>query len=83
MPDGDRYELLRTWDTVLGLDLDREAREGFEVPADVQRMVQDRDRARAERDFERSDAIRARLTEMGWEVMDTAGGTKVRPLATR
>jgi cysteinyl-tRNA synthetase len=83
IPDGDRYRLLRTWDTVLGLDLDREAREGFEVPADVQRMVQDRDRARAERDFERSDAIRSRLTEMGWEVMDTAGGTKVRPLATR
>jgi cysteinyl-tRNA synthetase len=83
IPDGDRYELLRTWDTLLGLDLDREAREGFEVPADVQRMVQDRDQARAERDFERSDDIRARLTEMGWEVMDTDRGTTVRPLQRR
>jgi cysteinyl-tRNA synthetase len=83
IPDGDRYELLRSWDTVLGLDLDREAREGFEVPADVERMVADRDRARGERDFERSDAIRARLTEMGWEVMDTDQGTTVRPLQRR
>jgi cysteinyl-tRNA synthetase len=83
IPDADRYELLRSWDTVLGLDLDREAREGFEVPPDVQEMVADRDRARAERNFERSDAIRARLTEMGWEVMDTDEGTTVRPLQRR
>jgi cysteinyl-tRNA synthetase len=83
IPDGDKYSLLASWDAVLGLDLERLAREGFEVPADVQRMVQERDRARAERDFERSDAIRARLTEMGWEVMDTDQGTTVRPLQRR
>jgi cysteinyl-tRNA synthetase len=83
IPDGDKYSLLASWDTLLGLDLERLAREGFEVPADVQRMVQDRDRARAERDFERSDAIRARLIEMGWEVMDTDQGTTVRPLQGR
>jgi cysteinyl-tRNA synthetase len=83
IPDGDKYSLLASWDAVLGLDLERLAREGFEVPTDVQRMVQERDRARAERDFERSDAIRARLTEMGWEVMDTDQGTTVRPLQRR
>jgi cysteinyl-tRNA synthetase len=83
IPDGDKYSLLASWEAVLGLDLERLAREGFEVPTDVQRMVQERDRARAERDFERSDAIRARLTEMGWEVMDTDQGTTVRPLQRR
>jgi cysteinyl-tRNA synthetase len=83
IPDGDKYSLLAAWDALLGLDLERLAREGFEVPADVRRMVQDRDQARAERDFERSDAIRARLTEMGWEVMDRDHGTTVRPLQRR
>jgi cysteinyl-tRNA synthetase len=45
--------------------------------------VEERDAARGRRDFGRSDQIRTQLAEMGWEVMDTADGTKVRPLAGR
>lgn len=81
IPDGEKYALLASWDHVLGLDLERLAREGFVVPDEVQDLVVERDAARAAKDFERSDALRDRLTEMGWEVMDTAGGTKIRPLA--
>jgi cysteinyl-tRNA synthetase len=65
---------------VLGLDLERLAKRELEIPADVQALVEERDSARASRDFDRSDEIRARLTEMGWEVMDTDAGTRVRPL---
>jgi cysteinyl-tRNA synthetase len=74
-----KYTLLERWDTVLGLDLDRNAREGFEIPPEVQALVQKRDVARASKDYASSDAIRDQLTEMGWEAMDTPGGTKVRP----
>jgi cysteinyl-tRNA synthetase len=74
-----KYALLERWDTVLGLDLDRNAREGFEIPPEVQALVQQRDVARASKDYASSDAIRDQLTEMGWEAMDTPGGTKVRP----
>ena len=79
IPDADKRALLSSWDAVLGLDLDRLAREGFEVPPDVQVLVDERDRARAAKDFVRSDEIRERLTAMGWEVMDSADGTRVRP----
>jgi cysteinyl-tRNA synthetase len=78
---GEKYQLLTTWDQVLGLDLERLAREGFEIPEQVQALVRERDEARASRDYARSDAIRNQLTQMGWEVMDTAEGTKVRPRA--
>jgi cysteinyl-tRNA synthetase len=81
LPDGEKYALLASWDHVLGLDLERMAREGFDVPPDVQALVEERDAARASRDFERSDAIRSRLAEMGWEVMDTGEGSRLRPLA--
>jgi cysteinyl-tRNA synthetase len=81
--DGDKYGLLASWDEMLGLDLERLAREGFQVPDDVQALIDERDRARRARDFTRSDAIRAGLIEMGWEVMDTADGTRVRPLIIR
>ncbi|HXF72734.1 MAG TPA: cysteine--tRNA ligase [Actinomycetota bacterium] len=76
---GEKYALLSSWDRVLGLDLEREAREGFEVPAEVRALLEERDAARRRRDFATSDAIRARLVEMGFEVQDTAGGTVVRP----
>jgi cysteinyl-tRNA synthetase len=81
IPDAEKYALLASWDQVLGLDLERTAREGFEIPPDVQRLVDERDEARTAKDFARSDEIRDRLTEIGWEVMDTPEGTKVRPRA--
>jgi cysteinyl-tRNA synthetase len=77
--DGERYALLASWDQVLALDLERAARKGFEIPPDVQQLVQERDAARGKKDFALSDEIRERLTGMGWEVMDTSEGTNVRP----
>jgi cysteinyl-tRNA synthetase len=79
LPDGEKAALLSSWDQVLGLDLERLAREGFDIPPDVQQLVEDRDAARAEKDFAKSDEIRDRLTALGWEVMDSAEGTTVRP----
>ena len=79
VPDAERYGLLASWDEILGLDLEREAREGFEPTAEVLALVAERDAARADKDFVRSDGIRQRLQAMGFEVMDTPEGTKVRP----
>jgi cysteinyl-tRNA synthetase len=81
--DAEKHSLLSSWDAVLGLDLERMAREGFEVPDDVQGLLEQRDEARRERDFARADEIRRQLTGMGWEVMDEPDGTRVRPLAGR
>jgi cysteinyl-tRNA synthetase len=75
---GERYALLASWDAVLGLDLDRLAREGSVLPEDVAVLVRRRDEARAARDYGASDRLRDELTAMGWEVMDTPEGTKVR-----
>jgi cysteinyl-tRNA synthetase len=83
LPDGEKYALLASWDQVLGLDLERLAREGFEIPGDVQALIEERDAARAAKEFARGDEIRDRLTSMGWEVMDTPDGTRVRPLVGR
>ena len=80
IPDGDKFALLSSWDAVLGLDLERAVREGAGgLPDDVQALVAERDAARRVRDFARSDEIRDRLTSMGYEVMDTPEGTRVRP----
>ena len=79
LSDGEKYALLASWDRVLGLDLERDAKAGWEPSDEVKGLVADRDAARAAKDYARSDEIRDRLQQMGLEVMDTSDGTKVRP----
>ncbi len=43
--------------------------------AQIEKLIKQRAQAKAEKDFARADAIRARLTDMKIEVMDTPGGT--------
>jgi cysteinyl-tRNA synthetase len=76
--DGGKYVLLSSWDQVLGVDLERLARENWQPSEEVVKLVRQRDQARKAKDFATSDAIRDQLTAMGLEVMDTAEGTKVR-----
>jgi cysteinyl-tRNA synthetase len=50
-----------------------------EEPADpeAERLLAERQEARAGKDFERADEIRDRLGAMGWEVRDEAGGARL------
>jgi cysteinyl-tRNA synthetase len=57
---------------------------GDELEADVvspELLLAEREEARAARDFERADAIRDQLAELGWEVRDSAEGAKLVPKA--
>jgi cysteinyl-tRNA synthetase len=75
----EKYRLLASWDEVLGLDLERDALEGWSPTDEVKSLVAQRDAAREAKDFGKADEIRDALQEMGLEVMDTADGTTVRP----
>ena len=50
------------------------------VPAEVTALVEQRAAAKKAKDWATADAIRARLTEMGWSVVDTAKGPQVSKL---
>jgi cysteinyl-tRNA synthetase len=79
VPPAEKYGLFRTWDRVLGLDLEREATGGWEPTDEMLRLMAERDGARDAKDYAASDRIRDTLASMGVEVMDTPDGTKVRP----
>jgi len=79
VPDGEKYALLARWDDVLGLDLEREAVAEWAPTEEMRALMKERDEAREAKDYATSDHIRDRLASMGLEVMDTAGGTRVRP----
>jgi cysteinyl-tRNA synthetase len=85
LPFDERRWLVLDADFVLGLDLDRAAAAGAEppepserLPADVDRLATERAAARAARDFARSDAIRAKLAGLGYEITDGPDGQTVR-----
>ena len=79
VPDGEKYGLLASWDAVLGLDLEREARSEWSPTPEMLAAIAQRDEARAAKDFKTSDRIRDELQAMGLEVMDSPAGTTVRP----
>ena len=79
-----KARLLVGWDRVLGLDLAPEPTP-VALPAGAARLLAERDRARAARDFATSDRLRDELGAMGVAVTDTASGQQwrvLRPPAT-
>jgi cysteinyl-tRNA synthetase len=51
-----------------------------EAPAEICDLAQQRERARAERDFATADELRDAIAESGWEVRDGPSGPELLPL---
>ena len=60
---------------LVGLDSLGQADDAVDVEAE--KLLADRERARAERDFERADQIRDELAALGWEVRDSTEGPRL------
>ncbi len=78
---GEKYSLLKEFDTVLGLDLD--AFEGNDekvenAPASVQTLLEKREAARKAKQFQESDALRREIESLGYMIEDAANGPKLR-----
>lgn len=65
-------------DKILGLKLDEYLGKPLEVPVEVQKLVEEREEARKNKDFTKSDKLRDKIKEMGFEVGDTPSGPKIR-----
>ena len=53
--------------------------EGAEADEEAQKLLTEREAARAGKDFERADRIRDELAALGWEVRDSAAGPSLVP----
>ncbi|MBF6561280.1 MAG: cysteine--tRNA ligase [Candidatus Binataceae bacterium] len=75
------WHTLRIFDMVLGLDLEgriKEIAKGV-FPPRINRLMTEREKARAAKDFKRSDELRAEIELSGYEVKDTKAGMVVMP----
>jgi cysteinyl-tRNA synthetase len=64
---------------LVGLSTLTQPDEGAEADSEAQKLLDEREEARVARDFERADAIREQLDELGWEVRDSDDGAKLVP----
>jgi cysteinyl-tRNA synthetase len=74
LPATEKAKLVRRWDQVLGLDLDRV--ESPELPAGAAELVEAREKAREAKDFATSDRLRKELAMLGVRVTDTPNGQR-------
>jgi cysteinyl-tRNA synthetase len=77
-PD-EQKELILNFDKVLGLRLDETKIEKVEIPENVQKLVEKRNKARSEKDFVKSDKLRQEIESLGFEVKDTPEGSEITP----
>jgi cysteinyl-tRNA synthetase len=66
---------------LVGLSSLAQPDEGVETDERARVLMEEREEARAAKDFARADEIRDRLAELGWEVRDGAEGAKLVPKA--
>jgi len=66
---------------LLGLSSLTQPDKGAEADAEAEKLLEERQEARTEKNFGRADEIRDRLAELGWEVRDGAEGAKLVPRA--
>jgi cysteinyl-tRNA synthetase len=74
--DSDKYPTILDFDRVLGLGLDQ-VDKPQELPEEVQKMIGDRQTARAAKDWAASDRLRDEIQKLGYLVQDTKDGMKV------
>ncbi len=66
-------ELLLKFDEVLGLRID-EKQENLEIPEEIQKLLEDRKKAREEKNWKLSDEIRDNIKQKGYIIKDTKDG---------
>ena len=62
-------------DKIFALDLAKTSSE--EIPADVKKLVEERQKAREEKNFTRADEIREQIEKLGYSIEDSGKGSKV------
>lgn len=78
MEGGTKAATLLKMDEVLGLALEDVLARPVSVPAAIEKLVADRERARTKKDWKTSDAIRDEIATLGYVVEDTAKGQRVK-----
>jgi cysteinyl-tRNA synthetase len=68
------------WEQALAAQSELQEQPACDAPEEVFSLVEEREAARARRDWATSDELRDRIADLGWQIRDTAAGPQVLPL---
>jgi cysteinyl-tRNA synthetase len=71
-----KIETIKEIDKVFDLNLTEN--EDIEIPAEIKKLIKEREEMRKKKNWEESDNIRRRIEKMGYSIDDSTEGTKVR-----
>ncbi len=75
-------ELLIKFDTVLGLKINEETKKQIEeIPQEILDLVEQRKKARENKDWTKSDELRDLIQSKGYEIKDTKEGTEIKQMS--
>ncbi|NCP76592.1 hypothetical protein GW830_00385 [bacterium] len=69
-------DLLHSFDEVLGL-FDFSLLESTEIPAEIELLLMQRNKAKAQKNYSLADSLRAQIGEGGYKIVDDKGGSHV------
>ncbi len=78
LPAAQKKATIAQFDRVLGLGLLEWRPKEEEVPVEIEALLQQRQKARAEKRWGDADALRAQITGAGYEIEDTPQGPRVK-----
>ncbi|MFN2150368.1 MAG: hypothetical protein ACK2T5_02145, partial [Anaerolineales bacterium] len=66
------------WESALRVEAEREARVQISQPGpEVLALLQAREAARSQKNWEQADALRDQVADLGWQINDTAEGSQL------
>ncbi len=71
-----KLKTIREMDKILGLDLLK--KETFEVPEEIKELMEEREKARKNKDWKKADDLRKKIKEKGYLIDDTEKGSRLR-----
>ncbi len=78
LPEPEKVATLLEMDVILGLDLHLYIGQKLEVSDKIMELVEKREKARIEKDFEKSDKIRKEINDLGFTIEDSEDGPKIK-----
>ncbi|OGI45783.1 cysteine--tRNA ligase [Candidatus Nomurabacteria bacterium GWB1_40_6] len=78
MSDADKKATILDFDKVLGLGFENLKEE--KIPEEILKLADEREEARKNKDFKKSDELRDKINSLGYDVKDTSEGQKINKI---
>jgi len=80
LPAEKKLSAIIDFDRVLGLGFKEAMSKAGAIPSEVKKLSSEREEARKQKDWKKSDELRDAIRSLGYSVEDTAGGMRVKKL---